>query len=145
MFLIDTDVAVALRRADRADPRLLAWAKATPVSSIYLSSISLLEIEMGVWLAKQQDETRWGSLLEWQTMQLLPQFEDRILPIDTSVAQCCAWIWAQQRRQGRSVLTTYRYLQIASTAMVHKMTIVTRNTADFEPTGVELLNPWLWG
>lgn len=66
---------------------------------------------------------------------VLPEFSGRTLPIDTAVAQRCARLHVPDKRGGRDAL-------IAATALVHGMTVVTRNVADFEPTGVTLLNPW---
>jgi predicted nucleic acid-binding protein len=137
MFLVDTNVVSALRRADRADPRLLAWARATPVSAIYLSAISLLEIETGVLLAERRDASQGRVLRAWLEGQVLAQFDGRVLAVDAAVARRCARLHVPDRRSERDAL-------IAATALTHGMTMVTRNTADFEPTGVALLNPWLW-
>ena len=137
MFLLDTNVVSALRRADRADPCLLAWATATPAPATYLSAISLLEIEMGVLLVERRDPAQGKVLRTWLEDQVSLQFEGRILPIDAAVARRCATLHMPDRRSERDAL-------IAATALVHGMTVVTRNTADFEPTGVALLNPWLW-
>jgi predicted nucleic acid-binding protein len=138
MFLVDANVVSALRRADRADPRLLAWAEATPVSAIYLSAISLLELEMGVLLIERRDAAQGRVLRSWLEEQVLQRFYGRVLAVDAAVALRCARLHVPDRRSERDAL-------IAATALTHAMTMVTRNTADFEPTGVELLNPWLWG
>jgi predicted nucleic acid-binding protein len=71
----------------------------------------------------------------WMDNHVLPEFAARVLPVDTAVAQRCARLHVPDRRAERDAL-------IAATALVHGMTIVTRNIADFEPTGVPVLNPW---
>jgi predicted nucleic acid-binding protein len=137
MFLLDTNVVSALRRADRADARLLAWAAATPAPATYLSAISLLEIEMGVLQLERRDPAQGQVLRAWLEDQVAPRFEGRILAVDAAVARQCARLHLPDRRSERDAL-------IAATAITHGMTVATRNTADFEPTGVAVLNPWLW-
>jgi predicted nucleic acid-binding protein len=137
MFLLDTNVVSALRRADRADPRLLAWAAATPAPATYLSAISLLEIEMGVLLVERRDAAQGKVLRVWLEDQVVTQFEGRVLAVDAAVARRCARLHVPDRRSERDAL-------IAATALTHGMTVATRNTGDFEPTGVAVLNPWVW-
>jgi len=105
---------------------------------LYLSVISLLELERGVLQIHRRD-TKQGSLLRtWMTKQVLPAFEGRILPVDVQVAFRCAALHVPDPRSERDAL-------IAATALVHDMTIVTRNVADFEACGVPILNPWTAG
>jgi len=136
MFLLDTNVISELRRPDKADRTVVSWAGAIPAASVFLSAISILEIELGALLVARRDAARGAVLRSWIDDQLLPRFEARILAVDTAVAQRCARLHGPDPRAERDAL-------IAATAMVHGLTVVTRNVADFEPTGVALLNPWL--
>ncbi len=136
MYLLDTNVISELRRPHRADKNMLAWADANSALSFFLSAISILEIELGALRIARRDNVRGAVLRAWIDEQVLPRFEGRILAIDTVVAQCCARLHVPDPRAERDAL-------IAATAMVHGLTVVTRNVADFEPIGVPLLNPWL--
>jgi len=135
MFLLDTNVVSELRRPDKSNRAVLAWAGAIPAASFSLSAISILEIEIGALLIGRRDAAQGAVLRRWIDDQLLPRFEGRILPVDTAVAQRCARLHVPDPRAERDAL-------IAATAMVHGLTVVTRNVVDFEPTGVALLNPW---
>lgn len=136
MFLLDTNVLSELRRPDKAHRAVAAWAGAIPAASFFLSAISVLEIEIGALLIGRRDTAQGAVLRRWIDDQLMPRFDGRILPVDTAVAQRCARLHVPDPRAERDAL-------IAATAMVHGLTVVTRNVADFEPTGVALLNPWL--
>jgi toxin FitB len=135
MFLLDTNVVSELRRPDRADGYVLAWAGSVPAASFFLSAISIFEIELGALLIARKDVAQSAVLRAWIDSQILPRFDGRILPIDTVVAQRCAHLHVPDPRAERDAL-------IAATAMVHGLTVVTRNVADFAPVGVPLLNPW---
>lgn len=137
MYLLDTNVISELRKAKsgKADQRVLAWAESVPASSLYMSAITVLELETGVLLVERRDPAQGAVLRSWLNTHVLPAFSDRILPIDTAVAQHCAKLHVPDPRSDRDAL-------IAATALVHGMPVVTRNTQDFAPTGVELLNPW---
>ena len=137
MFLLDTNVVAELRRAGtgRADPGVVAWAEQADPAALFLSVVSLHELEMGVRL-KQHRDPRQGQLLRhWLDQQVVPAFAGRILPIDEAVARCSAALHLPDPRPLRDGL-------IAATALVHAMVVVTRNVGDFLPTGVEVLNPW---
>jgi toxin FitB len=136
MYLLDTNVVSELRRPQKAERHVLAWAEANSIASFFLSVISILEIEIGVLRIARRDAVRGAVLRSWIDEQVLPRFEGRILPIDTAVAQRCARLHVPTPRAERDAL-------IAATAMVHGLTVVTRNVADFEPTGVAVLNPWV--
>lgn len=135
MFLLDTNVISDLRRPERADPAVVAWASTQPAASQFLSSITILEIELGARLVERRDGAQGAILRAWIDNQILPHFEGRILAIDTAVALRCAGLHVPNRRPERDAL-------IAATAAVHGLTVVTRNIADFEPMGVAVLNPW---
>ena len=135
MFVLDTNVVSELRRPEKADPRVTAWASATPLASFFLSSITVLELELGVQLMERKDADQGVILRAWLDKQVLPRFEGRIFAVDTAVAQRCARLQVPDPRADRDAL-------IAATALVHGMTVATRNVADFAPTGVRTLDPW---
>jgi predicted nucleic acid-binding protein len=135
MFLLDTNVLSELRRPDKADRNVVAWANARPASSFFLSAITILEIELGALLIARKDRAQGESLRAWIDHQVLGRFEGRVLAVDTVVAQRCARLHVPDKRAERDAL-------IAATALVHGLTVVTRNVADFDATGVALINPW---
>lgn len=138
MYVLDTNVVSELRRAKtgKADKNVLAWAKDVPAGRLFLSVVSMLELEIGIRLMERRDSYQGGLLRQWMEQSVLPAFDGRILAIDTAVAQRCAALHVPDPRSDRDAL-------IAATALVHGMTVVTRNAADFEATGVSVLNPWL--
>ena len=136
MFLLDTNVICELRRPQRANSNVVAWANSNPAASFFLSAISILEIELGTLQIARKDAVQGAVLRAWIDEQILPRFEGRILAVDTAVAQRCARLHVPDRRGERDAL-------IAATAMVHGLTVVTRNVADFKSIGVALLNPWI--
>ena len=135
MFVLDTNVISELRRPAKANPKVLAWAAATPVANTYLSSITILELELGALLVERRDKAQGKVLRDWIDSSVLPRFEGRILAVDTAVAQRCARLHVPDPRAERDAL-------IAATAAVHAMTVVTRNVADFGMAGIMVLNPW---
>lgn len=137
MFVLDTNVVSELRKAKagKADRNVTAWATQVPVGALFLSVITLLELETGVLQVARRDGAQGAILRAWLDRHVLPAFAGRVLAVDTAVAQRCAQLQVPVPRADRDAL-------IAATALVHGMTVVTRNVADFEPTGVSLLNPW---
>lgn len=135
MFLLDTNVVSELRRPDRADRNLIAWAETTPIVSTYISAITVLEIELGILLMERRDSAQGSFLRAWLDEEIMPRFEGRVLDVDTAVARRCARLHVPNPRAERDAL-------IAATALVHGMAIVTRNVGDFAPTGVLLFYPW---
>lgn len=137
MFLLDTNVVSELRKAKagKANVNVVAWAGSVPFGSLFISAITLLELETGVLQVERRDAAQGAILRSWLSRHVLPAFHDRILPVDVAVAQRCARLHVPDPRAERDAL-------IAATALVHGMTVVTRNTGDFQPTGVSLLNPW---
>lgn len=138
MYLLDTNVVSELRKAGsgKADKKVVEWANNTSASSMYLSAISILELEIGI-LAMERKDSRQGAILRtWLNHHVLPAFSERILPVDVAVAQCTAKLHVPDRRSDRDAMIT-------ATAITHGMTVVTRNISDFEQTGAELLNPWV--
>jgi predicted nucleic acid-binding protein len=136
VFLLDTNVISELRRRNRIDPNVAAWAKSIHVSDMFLSAITILEIEAGTLLLLRRDEAQGQVLRKWIDAMVLPTFRGRILPVDTEVAQRCAALHVPNPRAERDAL-------IAATALVHRFKLVTRNTADFAPMEVPIINPWI--
>jgi toxin FitB len=137
MYLLDTNVVSEIRKAKsgKADKNVIAWARRVPSTAMFLSVISVLELETGVLLIERRDQKQGALLRTWLDSHVLPTFSDRILAIDTAVAQRCAHLHVPAPRSDRDAL-------IAATALVHSMTVVTRNVVDFAATGVALINPW---
>ena len=137
MYLLDTNVISELRKAKsgRADKNVLTWADSVSATRLFLSVITVLELETGVLLVERRDPEQGAVLRSWLNSHVLPAFSDRILVVDTAVAQRCAILHVPDPRSDRDAM-------IAATALVHDMTVVTRNTDDFSPTGVDLINPW---
>ncbi len=137
MFLLDTNVLSELRKAGdrKANSNVIAWLSSVDAATLYLSAMTLLEIELGILLMERRDAAQGARLRTWMTHHVMPEFLDRTLPVDAAVALRCASLPVPDPRGERDAL-------IAATALVHSMTVVTRNVADFEATGVPLLNPW---
>ena len=135
MYLLDTNVVSELRKAGRADSNVVAWASKVATGTLYISAITLLEIELGILSLERRDQPQASILRVWMQSHVLPAFEGRVLPVDTAVAIQCAQLHVPKRRAERDAL-------IAATAVVHGMTVVTRNVNDFEGTGALLINPW---
>jgi hypothetical protein len=137
MYLLDTHVVSELRkaRAGKANENVTAWARTVSPASLFLPVIVIQELEIGTLLAERRDPSKGAILRAWLNDHVLPSFAERILPIDTAVARHSAALHIPDPRPIRDAL-------IAATALTHGMTVVTRNVADFESTGVQLLNPW---
>lgn len=137
MFLLDTNVLSELRKAGdgRADRNVTAWISGVDAASLYLSAITLLELELGILRVERRDPVQGGKLRVWMDRHILPEFLDRTLPVDAAVALRCAALHCPDPRPERDAL-------IAATALLHGITVVTRNIADFAAMGVTLLDPW---
>lgn len=137
MYVLDTNVVAELRKAKagKADKNVAAWAASVAPASLFLSTITVLEMELGILLMERRDPHQGAMLRAWMDGHVLPAFADRIFAIDTAVARRCAQLHVPDPRSERDAF-------IAATALVHGMTVVTRNVADFAPTGVATLNPW---
>ena len=140
MYILDTNVISELRKAKKTHPNVKKWAERVPSASLYISVISVLELEIGILLLDRPDKDRrdnqQGAILRaWMDRHVLPTFSGRILAIDTDVARRCATLHIPNPRSDRDAL-------IAATALVHGLTVATRNVADFERTGVGVVNPW---
>jgi len=137
MFVLDTNVVSELRKAasGNANPRVVAWASSIRPAALFLSVVTLMELEQGILQLERRDLRQGAVIRHWFVRQVQPAFAGRILPIDDTVALRCARLHVPDPRKERDAL-------IAATALVHGMTVVTRDTADFAPTGVPLLDPW---
>jgi toxin FitB len=137
MFVLDTNVVSELRkvRLGKADTNVAAWTASVDAAELFVSAITIMELELGVLSIERKDATQGAMLRSWLEQHVLPEFSGRTLPVDTAVTQRCARLHVPDKRGERDAL-------IAATALVHGMTVVTRNLADFKPTGVSLINPW---
>lgn len=137
MYLLDTNVVAELRKAKagKADKSVTAWANSVVPASLFLSTVTVLEMELGILLVERRDPTQGAMLRAWMEGYVLHAFAERILAIDTAVARRCAKLPVPDPKSERDAF-------IAATALVHGMTVVTRNVADFLATGVTILNPW---
>lgn len=157
MLLLDTNVVSELRKVanDRADPRVVAWAARQDPHSAFLSAVTIFEIERGILQLERRDEAQGAALRRWFDGEILPGFEGRILPVDTAIARRCAALHVPDPRPerddeqgaaspgcGYAVRGTASLLMIAATALVHGLTLATRNVADFQNMGVSNVNPW---
>ncbi len=137
MLLLDTNVLSELRKVGtgRADVRVAAWAASVDAAQLYVSAISIMELELGVLAIERKDAAQGALLRTWLEAQVLPEFAQRTLAVDSAVARRCARLHVPDKRGERDAL-------IAATALVHGMAVATRNVADFVATGVEIINPW---
>ena len=137
MFVLDTNVVSELRkvRAGKADANVTAWTESVDAADLFVSAITIMELELGVLSIERTGATQGAMLRSWLEQHVLPEFTSRTLPVDTAVALRCACLHVPDKRGERDAL-------IAATALVHGMTVVTRNVADFKLTGAAILNPW---
>lgn len=137
MFLLDTNVVSELRKArsGRANAQVMAWADSVRATDMFLSVVSVLELEIGVLQMERRNAQQGAVLRSWMNGHVLAAFRDRILVVDVPVMLRCAALHVPSRSSERDML-------IAATGIVHGMTIVTKNIAHFKATGAQLLNPW---
>ncbi len=136
MFVLDTNVISELRHGKpNQSPDVRAWAAAQPTSKLYLSAITILELEIGIQALERRTPPQGSALRAWLT-GVRAAFAGRILPFTDNTATVCASLHVPDPRSERDAM-------IAATAIEHRFTVVTRNVQDFANTGVTLVNPWL--
>ncbi|NUR99599.1 MAG: type II toxin-antitoxin system VapC family toxin [Kribbellaceae bacterium] len=135
-YLLDTNVVSELRkRPGRIDPNVAAWAAALDAGDQFLSAITVFEVELGILQVERRDALQGKMLRRWFDLGVLEAFAKRTLGVDREVARRAARMHVPDPRPERD-------MYIAATALVHGLTIATRNVGDFEPTGVAVFNPW---
>ncbi len=138
MFLLDTNVISELRRAPtgRADAGVIAWLRGEPSDTLYISAVTVFELERGVRQTERRDPTQGAVLRRWLDASLGNGFENRILALDGAIARRAAGLHVPDPAPERDAY-------IGATGLVHDLTVVTRNVADFERfDGLRVLNPW---
>jgi predicted nucleic acid-binding protein len=137
MLLLDTNVVSELRkvRLGRADSNVARWVETLDTPTLFISAITVCELEIGILLAERRDPQQGAMLKAWLETLVIPAFQDRVLPVDVAVARRAAQLHIPNPRPINDAF-------IAATALVHGMTIATRNVADFASTGAAALNPW---
>jgi hypothetical protein len=137
MYLLDTNVVSELRKSEtgRADPRVRVWSENQSLTSTFLSVITIMELEQGTLLMERRDLRQGAMLRAWLEGQILREFDGRVLPVDTQIARRCAALPVPDP-------FSYRDSLIAATALVHGMTVVTRNVSHFARSGAKVFNPW---
>lgn len=135
-YLLDTNVVSELRKSQsRADQAVRSWVAARVSTDLHLSVVTILEIELGIARLSRRSPAQADRLQTWLEDDVLEVFGGRILPVDVLVARRAARLHVPDPRPERDAL-------IAATAVVHGLTVVTRNVADCEPMGVAVIDPW---
>ena len=137
MYLLDTNVISELRKVGdgKADSAVVAWVSGVDAGEMFISALTLMELEIGILRVERRDAAQGARLRAWFETQVCPEFEDRTLSVDSTIARRCARLHVPDPKSERDAL-------IAATALEHGLTVVTRNIADFAATGVSLINPW---
>lgn len=136
-YLLDTNVVSELRKVGdgKADLNVTTWLGAKDSRDLYISAITILELERGILSIQRRDIEQGSRLRAWMDSRVRPEFAERILSIDEAIATRCAHLHIPDRRNEADAL-------IAATAIVHGLVVVTRNIHDFQGTGVVLVDPW---
>jgi predicted nucleic acid-binding protein len=137
-WLLDTNILSELRRP-KPEAKVVAFVTARSLDRLYVSAVTLAEIRFGIELVP--DANRRAELQDWLTHTVRPMFDQRVLPVSEDVM----FKWRLMAEEGRKARHTFSQpdLIIAATALCHGLTVVTRDTAEFERARVPVLNPWV--
>ena len=137
-FLLDTNILSELRRP-RPERKVVAFVAAQALEALYVSAVTLAEIRFGI--ERVADAGRRAALNDWLAHKVRPMFEQRVLPVSEDVM----FKWRLLVEAGRKARHTFSQpdLIIAATALHHGLTVVSRDTRDYERAGVAVLNPWV--
>ena len=137
MYLLDTNIISELRKipSGKANQGVVRWADGVDTDTLYISVITVQELEIGVLRLERKDPAQGAIFRRWLDQYVLPAFAVRILPVDLAVAQYGARLQVPDMRSFQDML-------IAATALRHGLIVVTRNVSDFKPTGVQVCNPF---
>lgn len=140
MYLLDTNVVSELRKAKagRCRPSVLRWSVEVGAVPLFISVMTVFEIEKGIRQVELRDSSQALRLRQWLSDNVMVSFERSILAVDQAVALAAAALHVPKTRCEADSL-------IAATALVHGLTVATRNIKDFQGAGVALLNPWQFG
>ena len=138
MYLLDTNVVSELRKSadGRINKGVQSWAEAIFPELMFISAITVLELEIGVLQIERRDKKQGAVLRRWLNQNVLPAFSERVLTVDLAVAQRCASLHVPNPKSERDAM-------IAASAIESRMTIVTRNVSDFSQSGVKVFDPWI--
>jgi predicted nucleic acid-binding protein len=134
IFLADTNVLSELRKRERANERVRIWAAVHGWSAIHTSWIAIAEMKRGAALVARRDPIQAAALERWIS-EVLDHRGDRVFPVERSVAEAWAHLMIPNTRPAMDAL-------IAATALVHGLTLATRNVRDFKGSGISVLDPW---
>ena len=134
MYLLTAGVISELRKP-KADANVVAWARSVIAPRMFVSVVTLKELEIAVLRVERRDPAQGKVLRTWLKRHVMPAFDARILPVDAAVALRCAHLHVPDQANESDAL-------IAATALVHGLTVVTRNVSDFKSSGVTVINPW---
>lgn len=133
--LLDTNVVSELRKGRRCHEAVAAWQSGIELHALFLSVVTLLELRLGIALEARKDAAAADVLLAWYEKVVKPTFAGRILGVDERVAERCALLHVPVSRP-------YCDSLIAATAAAHGLIVATRNVADLNALGVEVVDPW---
>ena len=136
-YLLDTCVISELVKP-RPDVNVVRWVDSVDERKLFLSVLTVGELEKGI--AKLQESSRKSDLREWLVHDLVERFSERILPVDAAVAVAWGRIQGEAERGGMKLPVIDSLL--AATAEIHRLTLATRNVADFDRCGATVFNPW---